>query len=68
MCNREIRQSLVRGYNASLKQRIFRTVSLCQKSEFLRRFFFFDPLSSLSCSLEQVIGDKDSIYSEGEKL
>ena len=40
MCNREICQSLVRRYNASLKQRIFRTVSLCQKSEFLRRFFF----------------------------
>lgn len=40
MCNREIRQSLVRRCNASLKQRIFRRVSLCQNLRVPTPFFF----------------------------
>ena len=30
--------------------------------------FFSDPLSPLSWSLEQAIGDRESIYSEGGNL
>ena len=41
MCNREIRQSLVRRCNASLKQRIFRRVSLCQNLRVPTPFFLF---------------------------
>ena len=63
MCNREIRQSLVRRCNASLKQRIFRRVSLCQNLRVPTPFFFFDLRSPLSwLSLEQAI------FRQGEHL